>query len=130
MSTYSLPDFEPWLKSHIGETGGFTALIVLVTIGAETVTPVASTYVHIIGDDLPWSEFSALLGRSGQKWDGVAIFSETTGNGGPIADPVARIKLRGIEQKLADDRIHINDGHFFDVWGRRMLVEEMPKQTQ
>jgi hypothetical protein len=109
---------------------GFTALIVLVKIGGDTVTPVASTYVHLIGDDLSWSEFSALLARSGQAWDGVALFAESAEGGGAIPDALAKIKLREIELRLGEDRIHINEGHFFDVWGRRLRVEETAKTVQ
>jgi hypothetical protein len=32
--------------------------------------------------------------------------------------------------RLGEDRIHINEGHFFDVWGRRMRVEETAKTVQ
>ena len=117
-------NFEPWLKSAYGETGGFTALIVLVRIGESTVTPVSSTYVHLIGDDVSWPAFSSLLAKSGQAWDGVAVFVETDDGKGPIPDALARIRLRDVEARIGDDRIHINDGHFFDSWGRRMKVEE------
>lgn len=129
MSISRLSDFEPWLKTAYRETDGFTALVILVRIGEETVTPVASTYFHLIGDDLSWPDFSALLARSGQTWDGVVLFPESDGKG-PIPDALAKIKLREIELRLGDDRIHINEGHFFDRWGRRMRVDEMPKLAQ
>jgi hypothetical protein len=119
-------DFEPWLKTAYRETEGFTALVVLVRIGEETVTPVASTYFHLVGNDLAWSDLSGLLSRSGQAWDGVVLFPESDGKG-PIPDALAKIKLRDIELRLGEDRIHINDGHFFDRWGRRMQVDAMPK---
>jgi hypothetical protein len=124
LSTSELLNFEPWLKITFHETGGFTALIVLVRIGHEIVTPVSSTYVHMIGDELSWPEFSGLMARSGCRWDGVVLFPETEGGRGPIADTLARIRLRDTEARIAGDRIHINDGHFFDIWGRRMKVEE------
>jgi hypothetical protein len=129
LSISSHSDFEPWLKTAYRESDGFTALVILVRIGEDTVTPVASTYFHLVGDDLTWSDFSALLSRSGQAWDGVALFPETGGKG-PIPDALAKIKLREIELRLGDDRIHINEGHFFDRWGRRMRVDEMPKLAQ
>lgn len=125
-----MADFELWVKAAYRETQGFTALIVLVKIGTDTVTPVASTYVHLIGDDLAWSDFSALLARSGQSWDGVALFAESAKDGGPIPDTLAKIKLREIELRLGEDRIHINKGHFFDRWGRRMRVEATEKSAQ
>jgi hypothetical protein len=129
LSISRFSDFEAWLKTAYRETDGFTALVVLVRIGEDTVTPVASTYFHLIGDDLSWPDFSALLARSGQAWDGVVIFPESDGKG-PIPDPLAKIKLREIELRLGDDRIHINEGHFFDRWGRRMRVDAMPKLAQ
>lgn len=117
--------FEPWLKSAFTETGGFTALIILVRIGDATVAPIASTYVHAIGDELSWKEFSAMLSQSGQPWDGVVIYCETDGGKGPIPDALARIKLREAELRIGDDRLAINDGHFFDTHGRRMRVDEV-----
>ncbi len=124
MSTSELLNFESWLKSAYRETGGFTALIVLVQIGGDTVTPVSSTYVHLIGDELSWPEFSGLMAKSGREWDGVVLFAETEAGKGPIPDMLARVRLRDAEARIGDDPIHINDGHFFDVWGRRMKVEE------
>jgi hypothetical protein len=117
--------FDPWLKSAFAETGGFTALIVLVRIGETSVTPVASTYVHAIGDELGWKDFSAMLSQSRQTWDGVVIFCETDGGTGPIPDALARIKLREAELRIGDDRLAINDGHFFDTHGRRIRIDEV-----
>jgi len=117
--------FEPWLKSAFAETGGFTALIVLVQIGETAVTPIASTYVHAIGDELSWKEFSRMLSHSGQQWDGVVIYCETDSGYGPISDALARIKLREAELRIGDDRLAINDGHFFDTHGRRMRIDEV-----
>lgn len=124
MSTSEPLNFESWLKFTFHETGGFTALVVLVQIGEDTVMPVSSTYVHLIGDELSWPEFSVLMAKSGRKWDGVVLFAETNGGSGPIPDMLARVRLRNVEARIGDDLIHINDGHFFDVWGRRMKVEE------
>ena len=124
MSTSELLNFDSWLKSAFRETGGFTALIVLVKIGGDAVMPVSSTYVHLIGDELTWPEFSALMAKSGHKWDGVVLFAETEAGRGPIPDMLARVRLRDLEARIGDDPVHINDGHFFDSWGRRMKVEE------
>jgi hypothetical protein len=124
LSTSESSNFESWLKSAYRETGGLTALIVLVQIGEATVTPVSSTYVHLIGDELSWPEFSALMAKSGCKWEGVVLFPETDAGGGPIPDMLAKVRLRDLEARIGDDPIHINQGHFFDIWGRRMKVEE------
>jgi hypothetical protein len=121
--------FDSWLKAAFQETGGFTALILLVEIKQPRVKSVSSTYVHIIGDELSWPEFSDLLHKARVKWDGVAIFIETANEGGPVADFIAKVKLRDWESKVFDDPLHINEGHFFDPWGRRMKVDEteLPK---
>ena len=124
MSTSDVLDFDGWLQVFFRQTGGFTALIVLVGIGGERVAAVSSTYVHLIGDDLRWTEFAALMTKSGRPWDGVVLFPETTDGHGPIPDMLARIRLRDVEARIAEDPIHINDGHFFDRWGRRMKIEE------
>lgn len=125
MSTFEHLGFQPWLKSAFAETDGFTALIVLVRIGETMVTPVASTYVHAVGDELSWKDFSNMLSQSGQTWDGVVIFCETDGGKGPIPDALARIKLREVELRIGDDRLAINDGHFFDTHGRRIRIDEV-----
>lgn len=122
----SISEFEPWLRGAFRGTGGFTALIVLVKIGDDTVKALSSTYVHLIGDELTWPEFSALIAKSGVKWDGVAIFQEW--DEGPIPDAMARVKLREREVQIADDPACINEGNFFDIWGRRMKVEEATRQ--
>ncbi len=129
MSTSEPLNFEPWLKSAFRQGGGFTVLIILVQIGEETVVPVSSSYVHLIGDDLHWAEFSGLLAKSGRKWDGVVLFAESEAAGGPIPDALARVKLREAEARVAGDPTSINDGHFFDAWGRRMKVEETLPET-
>lgn len=130
MSTSEPLNFEAWLKSHYGQTGGFTALIVLLEIGEERVSAVSSTYVHLIGDELGWADFAALMSKSGRVWDGVVLFPETSDGHGPIPDMLARIRLREAEARIAEDPIHINDGHFFDRWGRRMKVEETAPAVQ
>jgi hypothetical protein len=130
LSTSERLSFEPWLKSAFADTGGFTALIVLVRIGEAAVTPVVSTYVHAIGDDLSWKDFSNILSQSRRKWDGVVIFCETDGGKGPVPDALARNKLRQAELRIADDRLAINDGHFFDARGRRMRIDEIEQATE
>ena len=130
MSTSDALDFEPWLKASFAEAQGFTALVVLVEIGEDTVTPVASTYFHLIGDELTWTDFAGLLARAGQAWNGVVVYPTRDDDGGPVPDYLARIKLREAELKLGEDRIHLNDGAFFDNWGRRLRIEEAAKPVQ
>jgi hypothetical protein len=113
------------VKAAYRKSQGFTALIILVEIGKETVKPVTSSYVHLIGDEVSWFEFASLLHKSGRSWDGVVIFPEIERGGGPVPDLLASVKLRELEEDVKADPLHINQGHFFDLWGRRMKVEEV-----
>lgn len=115
-------DFDQWLGREYGD-GPFTALIVLVRIAEPRVEPLRSSYVHVIGDDLDWGDISLMLKGAGTSWDGVAFFP-VRGDGGPLPDPQAKARLREVEERLATDRLVLNDGGFFDVWGRRMRVDE------
>jgi hypothetical protein len=33
--------------------------------------------------------------------------------------------LRDIELRLDDDRLVLNEGHFFDKWGRHLRIDEV-----
>lgn len=104
--------------------GGFTALVVLVRIGDYTVSPLRSTFMHVIGDEMNWIEFCKLLSGAGVAWDGVLLETVSTMEGGPISDDEARAALRTLEQRVMENRLVINEGHFFDKWGRRLKIEE------
>lgn len=116
-------DFDRWLASMVRQQGRFTALIVLTQISGSTVAPLCSTYVHIIGDDIDWSEIALMFAGSGQRWDGAAFFPTTAANGGPIDNPTAHRRLRELEQAVIADRMVLNDGYFFDVQGRQIRVD-------
>jgi hypothetical protein len=45
-----------------------------------------------------------------------------------LNNSAARLQLRELELQLDDDRLVLNDGHFFDKWGRRMMIEEIAVQ--
>jgi hypothetical protein len=124
----AVPEFETWLRGEFAEEGSFTALIVLVEIGETKVTPVASTFLNVIGPDVTWAELVGLFGGSGQRWDGAAFFPARDGDGDPLDNTLARIRLREVEMRLEDDRLVLNEGHFFDKWGRRLQIEEMTRQ--
>jgi hypothetical protein len=47
-------DFELWVADEFGRTGGFTALVVLVTISADKVLPLCSTYLHVVDLEIDW----------------------------------------------------------------------------
>jgi len=117
-------EFEPWLAEAFAATGAFTALIVLVRIGETQVTPLCSTYVNVIGPEVSWGDMVVMLAGAGQAWDGVAFFPEQE-RGRPLDNPIARTRLRLLEQRLDEDRLVLNEGHFFDRWGRRMRIDEI-----
>jgi hypothetical protein len=119
-------DFDHWLRDTYAATGGFTALIVLMKISRQRVRPLSSAFVHVIGDEIVWGEVTRLLSGSGVTWDGVAFFPVSAKDGGPVDEATARLRLRMVETRIEDDPLAINDGHFFDMWGRRMRVDEEP----
>jgi hypothetical protein len=125
VSNHSLLTFDAWLVHEFKITGGFTALIVLVAIDETKITPLRSTFLHVIGDEIDWSGIVRLLAGAGTEWDGVLFEPVSAADGGPVEDAAARVHLRALEVKIGDDRMALNEGHFFDKWGRRMKVEEV-----
>ena len=120
-------DFDRWLAEEFARSGEFAMLAVLVEIGETKVTPVRSTFLNVIGDEISWSELTALFARAGASWDGASFFPLLDA-GGPIDNASARLRLRELEARLADDRLVLNEGHFFDKWGRRLKIEEVAVQ--
>lgn len=116
-------DFELWLAEEFGRTGSFTALVVLVTISAETVLPLCSTYLHVVGLEIDWNEIVVLFAGAGHDWDGAAFFAHTAPDGGPLDNPTARLRLRELEGAIDADPLVLNQGRLFDKWGRRLKVE-------
>lgn len=128
MSTSELTDFDEWLHSSYALNGAFTVFVVLVEITETMVTPLCSTYFHVIGTEMDWSDMTLLLAGAGRNWQGVALFADPGGGKGPLDNVTARVKLQALEQALDRDRLHINTGDFFDTAGRRMKVEEITRQ--
>lgn len=118
-------DFDGWLRSMVDEHGEFTVLVILAEIGERRVVPLRSTYLHVIGDEVEWSEMAALFASAGRKWDGAAFFPTQGPRGGPIDTPTARLRLAELEAKVMADRMVLNEGHFFDGLGRRIEIQPL-----
>jgi hypothetical protein len=118
--------FEGWIVAEFGERGAFTALVVLVDIAGHKVTPLCSTYLSVVGDEVDWGEITVLFAGSGVDWNGALFFPATARGGGPLDNPAARLQLHELESRLDADRLVLNEGHFFDKQGRRLTVEEIP----
>jgi len=121
-------DFDRWLAEEFAATGAFTALVVLVTIGETQVLPLCSTYLNVIGTETDWNEIVILFAGSGHDWHGASFFAATAPHGGPLDNPTARVKLRELEARIDQSPLVLNEGHFFDKWGRRLKVEETELQ--
>jgi hypothetical protein len=120
--------FDAWVAAEFARTDGFTALVVVVAIGDLSVTPLRSTWFHVIGDELDWPQVAAMLNSGGSDWNGVVFSSRTDPAGGPLPDPLARIELRELGERLVADRSLLNAEHFFDRRGRRLRIDEVPAQ--
>lgn len=121
--------FDDWVTAEFRETGGFTALVILVSIGDLNVTPLRSTFFHVIGDELDWDGVAQLLSGAGSDWNGVLFASVSEeGEGGPVPDPIARRDLDKLARQVKENRLVLNENHFFDRHGRRLQVEEAPLQ--
>jgi hypothetical protein len=116
--------FDHWVVEEFRRLDGFTALVVLVGIGGYTVAPLRSTFMHVIGEELDWIEFCKLLAGAGVAWDGVLLETVSAQDGGPVTDADARAALQVLEKRVVEDRLVMNEGHFFDKWGRRLKIEE------
>ncbi len=117
-------DFEEWITKEFAATGEFTALVVLVDIGETKVTPICSTYFNVIGDEVEWGDIVLMFQGSGADWHGASFFP-VKGPHGPLDNPTARLKLHELETRLDDDRLVLNEGAFFDKWGRSMRIDEI-----
>jgi hypothetical protein len=121
-------DFDRWIVEEFASTGAFTCLVVLVDIGESTVTPLCSTYFNVIGDETSWGEIVLMFAGAGVEWSGASFHPVTAPDGGPLDNPAARVSLRTLEERVTDDRLVLNEGNFFDKWGRRLQVDEVELQ--
>ncbi len=115
-------DFERWLQARYAATDGFTALILLVTIGAR-VEMTACAYLHVIGAEVSWTEMRKLIDQNRKRWDGVAIFAESDRDGGPVIDLLAQSRLQERINEVTADRMVLNKAGFFDPQGRSIRID-------
>lgn len=118
-------DFERWLGAQFAETGPFTAFIILVQITDDEAVPLKSSYAHLMGDEMTWTEMRALLDGARTPWNGVAFFVGLAHAGGPLPDQVAALKLKEVEADVNGDPLALNRGLFFDREGRHLRIDEV-----
>jgi hypothetical protein len=121
--TPNATEFDAWLQDMVARHGDFTVLVILTEIGERRVEPLCSTYLHVVGDEVDWQEMKGLLAGSGRSWQGAAFFPTKARNGGAIDGDTARLRLSELEAKIMENRMILNDGHFFDALGRRIEIE-------
>jgi hypothetical protein len=121
-----LTDFDRWLAEEFasGTPDGFTVLMLVLKIRKKDVKPLASAFAHVIGDEIDWGGMTAILNGSGRKWDAAVFFPRRDPKGGPLDNSSAKIWLMELQARIDDDRLVINEGRFFDAWGRAMRVDE------
>jgi hypothetical protein len=125
LSTSERTEFDEWLTDMVRRHGEFTVLVILTGIGERRVVPLCSTYLHVIGEEVDWEDIKVMFAGSGQDWDGAAFFPTKGRDGGPIDNPTARVRLAELEAKVTEDRMILNEGHFFDVEGRKIRIDPM-----
>jgi hypothetical protein len=125
LSTSERTEFDDWLAGMVREHGEFTVLVILTEIGERSVVPLCSTYLHVMGNEVDWEDIKVMFAGSGQSWDGAAFFPTKARGGGPIDNPTARLRLAELEAKVTEDRMTLNEGHFFDGEGRKIKIEPM-----
>jgi hypothetical protein len=121
-------DFDAWLAEEFARTGEFTALAVLVEITETQVLPLCSTYFNVIGNETDWGEITILFAGAGRDWQGASFFPVTSPQGGALDNPNARLRLRELESRIDGNPLVLNEGNFFDKWGRKLKVEEVDLQ--
>jgi hypothetical protein len=122
MSAPCTTDFDDWLVQTFAKTGSYTMLIILVEIGETTVSLLASSYLHVIGDETRWADMQALLAASGVNWTGAVFFQAD--RGGLIDDTTAQQRLNELSRHIQGDRSILRHGEFFNPQGLRMQIAE------
>ena len=117
-------DFDDWVVETFARVGSFTMLIVLVEIGETSVSPLASSYLHVIGDETRWSDMTDLLSGPSVPWNGAAFFQGD--RGGLIDDATAQQRLSSLTRALEKDRSLLTHSEFFNADGLRLKIQEAP----
>jgi hypothetical protein len=123
MAPARITDFDDWLVETFAQVGSFTVLIVLVEIGETTVSPLASSYLHVIGDETRWTEITDLLSGAGVPWNGAAFFRAD--RAGLVDDNTARQRLASLARHLEKDRSLLTHSEFFNAQGLRLKIEQV-----
>jgi hypothetical protein len=123
MTPACITDFDDWLVETFAQVDSFTMLIVLVEIGEATVLPLASSYLHVIGDQTRWTDMVDLLSSPGVLWNGAAFFRAD--RAGLVDDETARQRLASLARHLEKDRSLLTHGEFFNTQGLRLKIEEV-----
>ena len=123
MSRSKGAEFESWITERFAASGGFTALILLLSMGGDKVEMISCSYVHVIGDEVRWRDMKTMLDASRRKWDGFAIFAESPPGGGPLMDIVAKARLQERIDEVTVNRMVLNDAGFFDTRGRPIRID-------
>ena len=116
-------DFDDWLVLTYARVGSFTVLVILVDIGENSVSPLRSTHLHVVGDEIRWPEMVRLLDSARVAWHGAAFFQAD--RDGLVNDADAKLRLGSLVRHLNEDRKILNDGEFFDRRGLRLKLEEV-----
>jgi hypothetical protein len=123
MTPACITDFDDWLVETFAKVGSFTMLIVLIEIGETTVSPLTSSYLHVIGDETRWTDMVDLLSGARAPWHGAAFFQAD--RGGLVDDHTARQRLASLARHLEKDRSLFTHSKLFNTQGLRLKIEEV-----
>jgi hypothetical protein len=123
LSNSKRTEFESWIVEQYEATDGFTALILLLTLGGDKVSMISCSYVHVIGDEVRWRDMKSMLDASRRKWDAFVVFAESPPGGGPLIDVVAKARLQERIDEVTVNRMILNEAGFFDTRGRHIRID-------
>jgi len=116
-------DFDDWLVETFRRVNAFTMLIVLLRIEETSVEPLASSYIHVIGDEIRWADMVAMFRDAGASWNGAAFFQGD--RDGLIDDATAKWRLSSLSRHLRKDRSILTHSDFFNSDGLRLKIEQI-----